>query len=153
TYTSRATNLVPGFIDGNGVDINSGADVFLFDRVTGVNTLVDRANGTAAQGSNNTNYFPAISGDGRFVAVFRASTDLVSGFVAPFWPAHNVFLFDRLTASNRLVSHGVTQLTSGNSYSYTPEFSGDGTTIYYNSEADNLAPGDFNSFEDVFWYS
>lgn len=38
-YTSYATDLVAGFVDGNGP---SATDVFLFDRVTGTTELVSR---------------------------------------------------------------------------------------------------------------
>lgn len=69
TFTSEATNLVPG-------DTNGEADVFLHDRVTGQTTRVSvAANGTQNSTSSRS---PAISGDGQHVMFESHGRDLTS---------------------------------------------------------------------------
>ncbi len=69
-FESYASNLVPG-------DTNFTTDVFLRDRQTGtterVNLALDGSQSNASAG------FPAMSVDGRYVAFFSASSNLVPG--------------------------------------------------------------------------
>src|SRR5262245_65125616 len=92
-YNSWATNLVPNFVDSNGPPIAGDSyrntDVYLFDRVTGTNTLVSHKAGMPNVGGNQSSgafqvygdYLLTISGDGRYVSYFSLATDLVAGFV------------------------------------------------------------------------
>lgn len=73
-FTSYATNLVPGDVNGNGVD--SGSDVFLRDRILG--TTQRLSIDTSGSGQAGESGLPAISADGRFV-VFGSSAPLISG--------------------------------------------------------------------------
>ncbi len=109
-------------------------DVFLYDRVTGTNTLVSHdpsgARAGVPQGS-----VPALSADGRFVAFESARSDLGTEPGGPF----NVYLWDR-------EGGGVTLLGSsspgGPGYSpRLPALSADGGFIVFLSNARTPAPG------------
>ncbi len=69
-FESAATNLVPG--DTNGV-----TDVFVHDRDTGTTTRVS-VDSAGVEG-NDRSLFPAISGDGRYVAFQSFASNLVPG--------------------------------------------------------------------------
>lgn len=67
SFISHASNLVAGFVDGNGVGVLQ-SDVFLFDRLTGSVTLVSHTAASPMTGGNGGSDVATISGDGRFVA-------------------------------------------------------------------------------------
>jgi hypothetical protein len=60
----------------------------------------------------------------------------------------NVFLYDRLTGINTLLSANASGIT-GNNHSYGPQFSGDGQTVVFQSQASDLIPQDFNQVNDL----
>jgi len=157
TYISTAQDLVAGFSDSK-----ISYEVYLYDRDTGLNTLVSHAAGLPARGSDVDAGPSVISGDGRFVMYGSESSDLVSGFEPaynPYYAYSQVYVFDRRTGLNALVSHAsgaVTKGGSGNSYAYAygpgATMSVDGSVMLFISSSDNLVPGDFNSFFDIFAY-
>jgi Tol biopolymer transport system component len=70
-YRSRASDIVSG-------DTNDVADAFLYDRLSGANTLLSlNQAGTAA--GNNWSMGPMFSGDGRVLVFASWASDLVSG--------------------------------------------------------------------------
>ena len=69
-FVSDATNLVVG-------DTNDAPDVFVHDRET-KNTKRVSVGSNGAEGDGDS-YFPAISGNGRFVAFISSATNLVAG--------------------------------------------------------------------------
>jgi Tol biopolymer transport system component len=135
-FTSRATDLVPGFADGNGGD---GTDVFVRDVATGATTLVSRSAAGAAAGANGSSANAAVSADGRFVAFESAGTDLP----APSGDARtDVFLYEVATGAISLVSRTAAGDT-GDGASGRPAVSGDGRFVAFESRAGNLgASGD-----------
>src|SRR5262249_33089098 len=110
-FCSLATDLVPGFVDANGP---TNADLFLYDRVTGLITVVSHGVGspttggngaTAAYSNNFTNYYqPSLSGDGRYVAFSTYATNLIFGFVPGAFNngGTDLYLYDRTTGQNAL---------------------------------------------------
>src|SRR5205814_2435250 len=66
-YRSFATDLIGGFVDGNGVS----ADVFARDRTTNNTSLVSVNSGNGSTGGNNDSSVPVVSGDGSRV-VFQS---------------------------------------------------------------------------------
>ena len=62
----------------------------------------------------------------------------------------DVFLFDRLTGTNTLISVNQNGGGSGNDRSGTPIISADGSTVVFKSVASDLVGGDLNSNQDVF---
>jgi len=154
TYASQAGNLVPGFVDNNGQNLINGdsypGDVYLFDRLTGVNTLVSRLPASPVAGSKAASFAAGLSGDGRFVAFHSWQTDLAPG--VPAASGDGNYVFDRLTGQLTLVTPSATGVTIGGGQSGIPGISRDGSTVVYVSDAYNLVPGDLNGFTDVFAY-
>ncbi|WP_219941248.1 putative Ig domain-containing protein [Iamia sp. SCSIO 61187] len=70
TYTSSASNLIPG-------DTNNIYDTFVFDRTTSATTRVSVASDGTQANSNSSR--PAISGDGRYITYGSAASNLVTG--------------------------------------------------------------------------
>jgi Tol biopolymer transport system component len=137
-FASEATNLVPG-------DTNGATDVFVRDRLTGQTTRVSVASDGAQ--ATGTSFFPAISGDGRFVAFDSDATNLVPFDTNGF---SDVFVRDRLTGETTRVSvaSGGAQATGGGSR--RPALSGDGRFVVFDSGATDLVPGDTNGLMDIF---
>jgi Tol biopolymer transport system component len=131
-YWSNASNLVAGQVDGN-----AGADVFLYDRATGTNTLASHSSAGATTAGNGVCRGPQVSADGRYVAYVSASSDLVAGDTNVY---EDVFVYDRVAGTNLLVSRRDAG-TPADSYSYSPRISSDGSWIGFESWAGNLVSG------------
>jgi Cadherin-like/Domain of unknown function (DUF4114) len=89
-----------------------------------------------------------ISGDGRYVT-FGASTDLAVADTST-GPGSGIFVFDRQTGTNQIVSPGIKGAKQGGA-SKLPSISKDGRYISFESEANNLVAND-NSTVDIFVY-
>lgn len=135
-FTSSATNLVPG-------DVNGRDDVFLYDRLAGALELVSVSTG-GAQG-NGLSARPFITPDGRFVAFHSDAGNLVAGDTNA---RRDVFLRDRLLGTTERVSLGAAG--QGNGPSQEPALSADGLLVAFSSTAGNLVTGDTNGQSDVF---
>lgn len=138
-FLSRATNLVAGATDNNGVD-----DLFLHDRDTGQTFLASRAAGTAATAADNRSQSPALSADGKFVAFTSTATNLVPGQVDPPRSGSNqdVFLFDRVAGTVELISRASGSATATpNGLSTYAAVDAAGRHVAFYSEATNLVPG------------
>jgi len=141
-FQSAADDLVPGQVDAN----DGGNDTFLYDRETGLTTLVSHsASSSSTTTGNDSSYEAVISRDGRFVAYSAWATDLVAGQTDV---GKNVFLFDRLLGSTIVVSHAVGSPTQGR-YCEFVKISGDGRFVaflndnylfLFDREADTLTP-------------
>ncbi len=98
-----------------------------------------------AQGNLNSDY-PSISADGRFVAFYSSSSNLVPGDTNGIL---DTFLRDRRTGTTERVSvdsNGV----QGNFDSFLSSISDDGRFVAFVSQATNLVPGDTNNARDIF---
>ena len=124
-------------------DTNSGTDLFIHDRQTGVTERISTAP-TGARGDALES--PALSGDGRFVAYESASDSLVPGDTNGW---SDIFLHDRQAGTTQIVSRSESG-ELGNFYSKYPSISADGRFIAFYSKADNLVPGDTSFSGDVF---
>jgi uncharacterized repeat protein (TIGR01451 family) len=129
-------------------DTNGATDVFLRDLQAGTTTLVSRRNAGGGSG-NGTSGFAVISADGRYVAFASSAPDLVA---TDNTFSFDVFLFDRVTGTNRIVS--VNRFPGGfpgNDESYAPSISANGRYIAFESAATNLVANDLNGgIVDVF---
>ena len=144
-FSSSATDLVPGQSGGPVIAL------FLRDLTTGQTTLVSHAAGDP--GAARTGEQPSISADGRFVAYLSEATDLVSGFMGA--STEKIYLFDRTTGGNVLVSHAATsETTNANAESFLPDISADGRFVAFESVGSDLVTGqvDGAADEDVFLY-
>jgi Tol biopolymer transport system component len=143
-FFSRSTNLVPN--DHNGL-----ADFFVRDRKRGETTRVSVSSTgeeqTPGPGAEELGIVPAISHNGRFVAFFSASTNLVEG-------DHNgtddIFVRDRKLGETTRVSVSSTGEEANGSSLFYPSISANGRFVAFTSYASNLVPGDANGAEDVF---
>ncbi len=135
-FNSRATNLVPG-------ETNALAlwNVYFYDRVTGVTTLVSHAPSSPAQSGSSLSFGTGLSADGRFVVFHSEAPDLLPGGT-DFNGGNDVFLWDRLSGALTLVSHAAgspTQTAAG--LSEGALISADGRAVAFVSKAQNLVQG------------
>lgn len=146
-FLSAATDLVPGLADDNVAN-----DVYLWDRVSDTMTLVSHAPGsasTAADGASGLAF--SLSADGRFLAYQSKATNLTPQAGTP---TLDVFLFDRQTGENTLVSHGhANPNTEANGASEPQAISADGRHLLFSSAATDLLLGfaDQNGSEVDAW--
>jgi hypothetical protein len=148
-FVSLATNLVAGQTDGNSAD-----DVFLYDRVSGMTTLVSAISTSSTTTGNAASFSPVMSAEGNFIAFVSGATNLVSGQTDANG-GDDVFLFDRLALTTTLVSHiPGTTTTTGDKPSLSPAINSDGSFVAFVSQADNLVTGqsEGNTGDDVFLF-
>ena len=136
-FESTAYNLVAG-------DTNFSPDIFVRDRLSGTTDRV------SVDSAGVEGYFPSyaatISADGRFVAFWSASENLVGGDTNATW---DVFLHDRIAGTTERMSVDSSGV-QGNNSSYGPSISANGRFVAFQSYASNLVAGDTNLVYDVF---
>ena len=136
-FQSDSTNLVAN-------DTNADTDIFLRDRLSGTTRRMSLASdGTQADDFCRN---PAISADGRFVGFTTRAGNLAPGDTNA---ANDVFLRDRLDATTELVSVALGG-GPGNGESAGSFLSAEGRFVLFQSDADDLVPGDMNGSTDVF---
>jgi hypothetical protein len=120
--------------------------VYLHDFQTGSNILVSQsyASTNSADGDSDS---PTISGDGQFVAYRSFADNLVPGDTNG---VPDIFLYDRLTGSDSLLTVDQSGNGPANNRSLTPVFTGSGETLVFTSWASDLASGDGNQWSDIF---
>ncbi len=155
-FVSDATNLVPGGSNGS-------IHIFVHDRDADGDGIYDDEDGNydpgevstaqvsvdsvGDEGDNNSN-FPSISSDGRYVAFESLSTNLVAGDTLGF---SDVFVHDLQTGATTRVSVDLAGV-EGNGSSNNPSISADGSSVTFQSDADNLVGvgNDKNMAPDIF---
>ena len=139
-FSSEASNLAAN-------DTNERADIFVIDRQTGAIQIASLDSG-GVQG-NRSSSFPAISGDGQWVAFYSEATNLVAGDSNEL---SDLFLRNLGTGSTTRISvdSSGTQADGANAYDESPSLSGDGRYVAFSSTATNLVAGDGNGTSDVF---
>lgn len=137
TFVSYATNLVEG-------DTNGWRDIFLRDLETGRTTRVSVA--SDGQQGDFSSYWPSLSSDGRYVAFYSRSSNLVADDMNA---SGDIFIHDTADGSTTRVSLS-SDGAQANSNSDHPEISADGRFVAFRSSADNLVPDDTNGFLDIF---
>ncbi|HEY5914820.1 MAG TPA: hypothetical protein VJA21_29875 [Verrucomicrobiae bacterium] len=125
------------------------SQVYCYDFQTGTSLLVSTAYGTGqpAAGASDS---PAVSADGRFIAYRSAAENIVPGDLNG---QPDIFVYDRQTGANTLLSTGNSALGGGDSRSLKPVFSGDGSRLVFETWASDLAPRDFNHNRDLLAYT
>jgi Tol biopolymer transport system component len=134
-FASDASNLVE-------VDDNHATDVFVRDRLFGVTLRI-------SQGENGPSQHPSISADGRFVAFQSTDDNLVN---PPTNGKSQIFVVD---FTDGIVRPAVLVSVSpsgedGNLNSISPQISGDGSTIVFESTATNLVSDGANGASQIF---
>jgi hypothetical protein len=136
-FHSKATNLVPD-------DTNRRWDVFLYDRATrSIKRVSLRSDGGQ---SNGASVFPAISGNGRFVAFKSAASNLVRGDTNRKIDA---FVYDRRIGKVRRASVSTRGRQAKRDVS-TVNLSQNGRVVIFSTAASSLVRGDTNARMDVF---
>ncbi|MFZ1007509.1 MAG: hypothetical protein WAN65_11765, partial [Candidatus Sulfotelmatobacter sp.] len=135
-FASSSTNLVAG-APGN-------VQIYLRDRNTGQTKLVSI--GTDGSPANQGGSSPALSADGRYIAYFSSSTNLVPQSTGGMT---EVYVYDTQTAQTVLASSAADGTPAGQSVlsNYSPPaMSANGRFVSFVSNATNLIPGviDFN---------
>jgi Tol biopolymer transport system component len=125
TFSSSATNLVPG-------DTNGWWDVFVHERSTGTTQRIS-VNSSSAEGNGDSDG-PALSADGRYVAFESHATNLVPGDTNGWL---DVFVHDRLTGITERVSVNSSGVEA-NRPSDQASISADGQFVTFESDATNL---------------
>ncbi len=138
-FSSEASNLASG-------DENGARDIFVRDRTRSVTYLVSATR--RAKAGNGASDFPAISGDGRFIAFTSHASNLVKNDTNE---AADVFLHDLATRRTERVSVSATGAQgNGDSGQWSLTIARDGSCVAFDSYASNLVPGDANGTLDVF---
>ena len=138
-FESNASNLVTG-------DTNGQSDIFVRDLQTGITKRVSiRSDGTQPN-DFQPSYDPSISGDGRYIAFYSNSMNLVAGDTNS---GTDIFVHDlqTQTTSRVSVSSGGAQANNG---SVDPFISENGRYVVFDSYATNLVAGDINANNDIF---
>jgi len=137
-FESNATNLAV-------VDTNKSTDIFLRDRAAGTTRRVSLTSSGTPPGPGGC-FDPSISSDGSRVAFSARATDLVPGDTNGHYDVFVRDLVAKTTVRVSVDSSGV----QGDSTSWHPTISSDGSTVAFESYASNLVPGDVEGQGDVF---
>ena len=138
-------------------DTNGKVDIFVHDRDADGNGTYDEPGpvgvstvrvsvATGGVEVDDPSYSPSISADGRYVAFESISPDLVIGDNNV---STDIFVHDRQTVTTTRVSVASGGV-EGNDNSNAPSISADGSSVTFQSDADNLVVGDTNVKSDIF---
>ena len=133
--TTQAMNLVAGFDDRN-----NATDALVLDRQSGVFEYVSVAFGAPVRAGQYSSAALGISDDGRWVLLASSARDLISGGSYPAAIAdRQLYLFDRLSRTTRLVSHAPgNPLLAANAAVEGVRLSADGRFVLFETQATNL---------------
>jgi Tol biopolymer transport system component len=147
-FMSRAEDLVPGQVPSTGA-----LGVYLYERATGLVTLVSHAAGSSTRLGNRDAALTSITADGSHIVFESTATDHVAGQVDTN-DHYDVFLFTRATGQIALVSRQAGSATAtANGESRGGAISADGSVVAFASLATNLTTtNDFNGRFDVFLF-
>jgi hypothetical protein len=142
-FESDASDLVAN-------DNNTATDVFARD-LTASTTLVSQRSPSlpAAIMGNATSQFQSVSADGRYVAFLSGATDIVSNQFS--YPNANVFVRDRQTGTNILVSANKDHTAAANNTSDLPLIASGGRYVFFRSGADNLVANELSNPDGTIW--
>jgi hypothetical protein len=140
-FASHASNLIDD-------DTNDQEDAFLHDRLTGITTrLTVGTDGLQAENGNSNS--PSFSNDVRYVVFTTYANNLDPRDTNHY---RDMYVLDRQTHVTSLISYGYDgsagNLVSGGS----PQMSGNGRYVVFNSSASNLVPNDTNASRDTFFH-
>lgn len=142
-FLSNATDLTAN--DNSSNNPNSDQNVFVWTRATGTVSLVTvNYQGTGPANDPDPQYFGTaenihVSADGRYVVYDSEATNLVPGITNNNYTA-NVYVRDLQTNTTILVSWNVAGINIGDAPSNDAVISADGSTIAFDSLANNLDP-------------
>ena len=157
TTTGTAIAFISAATDLTADPITNPGNVYnIFVRTLGANpatTLVSfNAAGTASGNGTASGSMPPSSANGRYVAFFSNATDLVGGYVNGNAGNMDLYVRDLQEGLTRLVTvnQSGTAGADTDESSDNVQFSGDSSTLVFDSAATNLIAGDFNTLSNVF---
>ncbi len=144
-FQSLASDLMIGFVDGNGATL---PDVFVVDFTFATVDLASESTGGPGRGGDLGSHAPSLSPDGNAVAFDSDATDLLAGDGNG---DSDVYLRDRGANSTRRLSLALSG-TEPRGDSTAPHFGSDLGQIVFESLSDNLvgANVDTNGVNDVY---
>ena len=128
---------------------NPTDQVYLYDLEANLKTLVSTSYAVAGP-ANDRSDSPVLSADGRFLAFRSLASDVVPSDTNG---APDIFLYDRQAGVNTLLSSSQPSGAAADNRSLTPVFSGDGSTLLFQSWASDLTAEDFNHNSELFAYT
>ena len=137
-FESYASTLVSG-------DDNDKWDIFVHDLDSSETERVS-VSSAGGQGDGDSRY-PFISSDGRYVAFYSEAANLVSGDSIG---SYDVFLHDRQTGQTTRLTDSPPGVVEW--YHSRVSISSDNRYVVFESDAENLVPGDNNGSRDIFMY-
>ncbi len=147
---SDATNLLAGFIDGNGL----GSDVYVLERTSLVARLVTHTSASSNQGANGDSFQVALGAGGQWLSYLSDATNLAAGQTGG--GDRTAFLYSVAGDVNVVVSHRAASPTqAGEGGGGTPTLSADGAYVAFASYEDDIVPGQVDGNQgnhDVFLY-
>jgi len=151
-YLSDDGNVAVFESDGDDLtaipDGNATVDFFVRDMAAGVTTMITtNSAGTAAANGYSSETESGMSPDGRFISFTSGSTDL---HPLDTDSEDDIFVHNRQTGVNTLVSVNVDGTGSGNDWAGDGSISGDGQWFGFSSGSSNLVHNDSNGQADVF---
>lgn len=127
-FVSSATDLTAG-------DNNGWVDVFVLDIASGV---LRRASEASLAGGNDDSLLPVVSADGLVVAFHSKASNLVPGDANG---QQDVFVLDRVSGLLSLGNVSSEGAQAASFPSTLADLNGDGSQVFFNSNARNLAAG------------
>ncbi|GAB6140141.1 hypothetical protein JCM14076_08700 [Methylosoma difficile] len=137
-FNSFASNLIAG-------DSNAKIDTFVHDLQTGITTRVN-VSSTGVEANGSSNYLPALSANGRFVAFNSDASNLVASDTNG---SRDVFVRDRQTNKTTRVSISTAGAQANNHSVFAPAISADGRYVAFTSDATNFS-ADQNAGSNTF---
>ena len=124
---------------------NSGADVYIRDRMTGITEIVSF--GLTGMQADGSSIWPSISADGRFVAFWSEATNLVTNDTNGL---ADIFVHDRQNNTTERVSVDSAGQQGNDATDLYSQISADGRYVVFQSAASNLVTDDTNEAPDIF---
>lgn len=145
SFSSRAGNLIPGFVDNNG---DFSTDIYVRDMDAATNYLVSTRFNAANQGANGESYESQIAGSPAAVAEVKVAftsygTNLADNGISDPDPDSSLYLKTVPATASELISRASGPGgASADSRAHTASISDDASKIVFSSDAGNLGAGD-----------
>ena len=152
-YESTATDLIQGMTGLPGVE-----NVYVYDRTTGVNTLISHAFNSTTTSGDSTSEVAATTGfgftdnSGQFLLFTSFANDLLANLQGS--TQNNLYLANTTTGSVTLVTHDAASLTTdANGDVQEADISANGNFIVYMTLATNVVSGETGPGGNIFLYN
>lgn len=125
-----------------GSDSNGSEDFYLFDAPTGTPILATRSADSPTQTANGPSITAHLSANGRFLVFSSVASDLAGAPQVASDVHYDVFVFDRVSLRNTLLSHAAGAAdTPANGHSVAFSIAPDGSHVIFGSRAGDLLAG------------